>query len=133
MRPRSRACSRTRTRSGSPSCRSARERASRDTRSRCAAASCSSSQGSAGSRSRAASYAEQPSLFIELDGDVAPVREVAEWEGCTSFESETEQEARTRLWEARHNVFFALAAKSPGKGALSTDVAVPLSELPAAV
>jgi D-lactate dehydrogenase (cytochrome) len=79
------------------------------------------------------SYLEQPSLFIELDGDVDAVREVAEWEGCTSFEFETKQEARTRLWDARHNVFFALAAKSPGKGALATDVAVPLSELPAAV
>jgi D-lactate dehydrogenase (cytochrome) len=82
---------------------------------------------------RGTSYAEQPSLFLEVDGDVDTVREVAEWEGCTSFESETEQEARTRLWDARHNVFFALAARSPGKGSLATDVAVPLSELPAAV
>lgn len=85
-------------------------------------------------------YAEAPSLFIEFGGteagvagDLEATREIAGWEGCTSFESETQQEERARLWEARHNSFFALAARSPGKGALSTDVAVPLSELPAAV
>jgi D-lactate dehydrogenase (cytochrome) len=78
-------------------------------------------------------YAEQPSLFIEVESGLDAVREVAEWEGCTSFEAETTQEGRTQLWDARHNVFFALAAQSPGKGSLATDVAVPLSELPAAV
>jgi D-lactate dehydrogenase (cytochrome) len=85
-------------------------------------------------------YAEAPSLFIEFGGteagvagDLEATREIAGWEGCTSFESETQQEERARLWEARHNSFFALAARSPGKGSLSTDVAVPLSELPAAV
>ncbi|MHB8642861.1 MAG: FAD-binding oxidoreductase [Gaiellaceae bacterium] len=78
-------------------------------------------------------YAELPSLFIEVESGLDTVREIAGWEGCTSFEAETTQEGRTRLWDARHNVFFALAARSPGKGSLATDVAVPLSELPAAV
>lgn len=85
-------------------------------------------------------YAEAPSLFLEFGGtqdgvagDLEATREIASWEGCVSFDFETEQEGRARLWEARHNSFFALAARSPGMGSLSTDVAVPLSELPAAV
>jgi D-lactate dehydrogenase (cytochrome) len=85
-------------------------------------------------------YAEAPSLFIEFGGteagvagDLEATREIAGWEGCDSFEFETQQEGRARLWEARHNSFFALAARSPGKASMSTDVAVPLSELPAAV
>jgi D-lactate dehydrogenase (cytochrome) len=85
-------------------------------------------------------YNEAPSLFIEFGGteagvagDLEATREIASWEGCVSFDSETTQEGRARLWEARHNSFFALAARAPGKGSLSTDVAVPLSELPAAV
>ena len=85
-------------------------------------------------------YAEAPSLFIEFGGteagvagDLEATREIAGWEGCESFDFETQQEGRARLWEARHSSFFALAARSPGMGSLSTDVAVPLSELPAAV
>jgi D-lactate dehydrogenase (cytochrome) len=85
-------------------------------------------------------YTEAPSLFIEfagtesgVAGDLHATRELAELEGCVSFEAETAQEARTRLWEARHHVAFAIAARSPGKSAMATDVAVPLSELPAAV
>jgi D-lactate dehydrogenase (cytochrome) len=85
-------------------------------------------------------YVEQPSLFIEfagtqagVAGDLEATREIAGWEGCTSFDSETEHAARARLWEARHHMAFAIAALSPGKQAMATDVAVPLSELPAAV
>ena len=85
-------------------------------------------------------YEEAPSLFIEfagtqsgVAGDLEATRELAELEGCTSFESETAQEARTKLWEARHHAAFAIAARSPGKGAMATDVAVPLSDLAAAV
>ena len=85
-------------------------------------------------------FAEAPSLFLEfagteagVAGDLETTRELAEWEGCASFEHEIEQEARTRLWEARHHVAFAIAARTPGKQAMATDVAVPLSELPAAV
>jgi D-lactate dehydrogenase (cytochrome) len=85
-------------------------------------------------------YNEAPSLFIEFGGteagvagDLDATREIAGWEGSESFEFETQQEGRARLWSERHNSFFALAARSPGKDSMSTDVAVPLSELPAAV
>lgn len=86
------------------------------------------------------SYEEAPSLFVEFGGtedgvagDLAATREIAEAEGATSFAFEREEEARSRLWEARHHAAFAIAARSPGKRAMATDVAVPLSELPAAV
>jgi D-lactate dehydrogenase (cytochrome) len=82
------------------------------------------------------SYAELPSLFVELDGgddEVASAREVFGWEGVTSFEAVTAVEERTRLWDARHNAAFAVAAQAPGKRWLATDVCVPLSVLPEAV
>ena len=85
-------------------------------------------------------YAEAPSLFIEfagtesgVAGDLEATRELAELEGCASFDFEITQEGRARLWEARHHVAFAVGAQAPGKRPLATDVAVPLSELPAAV
>jgi D-lactate dehydrogenase (cytochrome) len=86
------------------------------------------------------SYEEAPSLFLELGGsehgvagDLDAARELASWEGCTAFQVERETEARSRLWEARHHVLFALLASAPGALHKSTDVCVPLSELPAAV
>jgi D-lactate dehydrogenase (cytochrome) len=82
------------------------------------------------------SYAELPSLFVELDGgddEVASAREVFGWEGVTSFEAVTAVEERTRLWDARHNAAFAVAAQAPGKRWFATDVCVPLSVLPEAV
>jgi D-lactate dehydrogenase (cytochrome) len=86
------------------------------------------------------SFEEAPSLFVEVSGsevgvagDLEAVRELAEAEGCMSFEFERESEARTKLWEARHHAAFAIAATAPGNRAMATDVAVPLSELPDAV
>jgi D-lactate dehydrogenase (cytochrome) len=85
-------------------------------------------------------YTEAPSLFIEfggteagVGGDLEATREIAALEGCESFEAESDNTARVRLWEARHHAAFAIAARAPGKLPLATDVAVPLSELPAAV
>ena len=85
-------------------------------------------------------YAAAPSLFVELAGseegvagDLEAVREVAAWEGCTELEHERDAEGRSRLWEARHHVLFALLAASPGKLHKSTDVCVPLSQLAPAV
>ena len=86
------------------------------------------------------SYDEAPSLFLELsgsqpgvEGDLAATRDIVAWEGCTAFAFEREPDARARLWEARHHVLFALLHGSPGKLHLSTDVCVPVSELPAAI
>ncbi|MGH3072119.1 MAG: FAD-binding oxidoreductase [Gaiellaceae bacterium] len=86
------------------------------------------------------SYAEAPSLFVELAGsehgvagDLDAVREVAGWEGCVELEHEDDAEGVARLWEARHHVLFALLATAPGKVHKSTDVCVPLSQLAPAV
>ena len=86
-------------------------------------------------------YAERPSLFLEfaggseasVAGDLKAARELASWEGCDELQEEREPAARTRLWEARHHVLFALVHASPGKLHKSTDVCVPVSELPSAV
>ena len=85
-------------------------------------------------------YEEEPSLFLEfggsragVEGDLEAAQELARVEGCDAFQLEREQEARSRLWEARHHVLFALVHGSPGKLHKSTDVCVPLSDLPEAI
>jgi D-lactate dehydrogenase (cytochrome) len=85
-------------------------------------------------------HLERPTLFLEFgggeaaaEGDLELAQALAEAEGCESFEVERDSQARARLWEARHHVAFAVAAASPGKRLKSTDVCVPVSQLPDAV
>ena len=82
----------------------------------------------------------QPYLFVELGagggglaGDLETAHELLVDEGATAFESESDPTARSRLWDARHNVLHASLALAPGAKAMITDVAVPVSELAAAV
>jgi D-lactate dehydrogenase (cytochrome) len=82
---------------------------------------------------RGTTFVESPHLFLELSGDVEEARELAEDEGATAFESEIDPTARARMWDARHNALHASLALSPGSRAMTTDVAVPLSELAAAM
>jgi D-lactate dehydrogenase (cytochrome) len=79
------------------------------------------------------SFPESPYLFIELGGELETVRELAEDEGATAFESETDPTARARMWDARHSALMASLALAPGSKAMTTDVAVPLSELAPAI
>ena len=79
---------------------------------------------------------EAPTLFFEFQGSPASVREQAEQVqaiardfGGMDFEWSTRPEDRTRLWNARHNAFFAAVQSRPGCRATSTDTCVPISRL----
>lgn len=85
-------------------------------------------------------YAVAPTLFLEFSGseksveeDVAKVREISESEGLESFEAESDEAAREKLWEARHEAAFAVQDLDPDKGLMTTNVCVPISDLPDAL
>jgi D-lactate dehydrogenase (cytochrome) len=83
---------------------------------------------------------EAPTLLFEFHGsprsveeDAQVVQEIAaEFKG-TNFEWTSEEGARRKLWQARHNAYWAGISAYPGKRAISTDAAVPLSKLASAV
>jgi D-lactate dehydrogenase (cytochrome) len=79
---------------------------------------------------------ESPMLLIEFHGTDASVREqaerfgeIAESYGSTEFKWTTKPEERTRLWQARHDQYWAATALRPGAKGVSTDVCVPISRL----
>ncbi len=65
------------------------------------------------------SVAEQSRRFGELAGDF----------GATALDWTVDPEERTRLWRARHDVFWAVLGLRPGAKGISTDVCVPISRL----
>ena len=83
------------------------------------------------------SYAVQPTLFFEFHGiseravaeQAEAVQAIAREHGGTAFEWATTPEARTTLWQARHNVHHAGVALRPGCQMWVTDVCVPISQL----
>jgi len=79
---------------------------------------------------------EVPMLFVEFHGSPADVAEQAERFGEIArdlgggpFEWATKPEDRSRLWQARHDAYWAGRALRPGAQALATDVCVPISRL----
>ena len=79
---------------------------------------------------------EAPMLLMEFHGSPASVKEQAEQVqeiasefGGTAFDWATTPEARTKLWTARHNAYFAAIQSKPGCRAISTDTCVPISRL----
>jgi D-lactate dehydrogenase (cytochrome) len=79
---------------------------------------------------------ELPMLLFEFHGSPASVREQAETvetiaaeHGAQGFRWATQPEDRTRLWEARHNAYFACLQLKPGCRSFTTDVCVPISRL----
>ncbi|MFJ5768350.1 FAD-binding oxidoreductase [Psychrobacillus sp. NPDC093180] len=85
-------------------------------------------------------YAEKPTLFLEFDGneaglqqDVEFTKEIMEDHLCEEVQFETDNTARTKLWDARHNLAYAYIHGNVGKKMMVTDVCVPISELADAV
>lgn len=80
--------------------------------------------------------AEAPTLFFEFHGSPAGVEEQAQTVqaiagelGGTDFEWATRPEDRSRLWQARHDAYFACLQLKPGCRSFPTDVCVPISRL----
>jgi D-lactate dehydrogenase (cytochrome) len=83
---------------------------------------------------------ETPTLFVEFHGTPAGAREqveafaeIARGEGGGELEWAERPEDRTKLWQARHDAYWAARALKPGAEVLSTDVCVPISALAACV
>lgn len=79
---------------------------------------------------------EAPTLFFELHGSQAGVAEQTETlralaaeQGGMDFEWADRPEDRSRLWQARHDAYYACLGLQPGARSITTDVCVPISRL----
>jgi D-lactate dehydrogenase (cytochrome) len=77
-----------------------------------------------------------PTLFFEFHGtasgaaeQVALVKQIAGEYGGDDFRWATSQEERSKLWQARHDAYYAALALRPGSKGWATDVCVPISRL----
>ena len=77
-----------------------------------------------------------PTLFLEFHGTTASAQEqaetfaaIAEDLGGGPFDWASKEEDRQKLWQARHDAFWATRSLMPGKDAFATDVCVPISRL----
>jgi D-lactate dehydrogenase (cytochrome) len=82
------------------------------------------------------SLPEVPMLFVEFHGTEASVAEqsqrfgeIASELGGGPFDWATKPEDRSRLWQARHDGYWAGRHLRPGASAFATDVCVPISRL----
>ena len=85
-------------------------------------------------------YPARPTLFLEFHGSPASVAEQSETvqaiagdHGGTDFRWSREPEARARLWQARHDAYYACLALKPAARGWATDVCVPISRLAACI
>ena len=81
-----------------------------------------------------------PTLLFEFHGTETGVTEqaqlaetLADDHGGHGFSWATSQEERNRLWQARHDAYWAALALKPGHRSLTTDAIVPISKLAEAV
>ncbi len=77
-----------------------------------------------------------PTLFFEFHGSAAGVAEqvetvkaIAADYGGEDFRWAMTPEDRSRLWQARHDAYYAALAQRPGSKGWATDVCVPISRL----
>ncbi|MDQ0353233.1 D-lactate dehydrogenase (cytochrome) [Rhodoplanes tepidamans] len=82
------------------------------------------------------SLPEVPLLFVEFHGSEASVAEqsahfgeIAAEFGGGPFDWATRPEDRTRLWQARHDAYWAAGALRRGTKSVASDVCVPISRL----
>ena len=82
------------------------------------------------------SLPETPLLLLEFHGSEADVAEqsknfaeIAAECGGLGFTWTTRPEDRTKLWQARHDAYWAVKSLRPGAGVVATDVCVPISRL----
>lgn len=83
---------------------------------------------------------EAPLLLLEFHGSDSSVKEqatefgdIASGCGGTGFEWTEDAESRTKLWQARHDAYWAQRGLRPGAEAIATDICVPISNLATAV
>ena len=86
------------------------------------------------------SFPEKPHLFLEFHGSETGVAEqveafgdIASEFGGEAFQWATKTEDRNRLWEARHNAYYAAISLRQGARPVVTDVCVPISALAEAI
>jgi D-lactate dehydrogenase (cytochrome) len=79
---------------------------------------------------------ETPHLFLEFHGTATSAREqvetfaeIARAEGGGDYRWAERPEERTKLWQARHDAYWAVRGLRPGAELISTDVCVPISML----
>ena len=81
-------------------------------------------------------YPLRPHVFFEFHGSNPGVAEqamlveaIAKDNGGSAFQWTTRPEDRTRMWQARHDAYFACLQLYPGCRAITADVCVPISRL----
>ena len=87
-------------------------------------------------RYSALDHATAPTLFFEFHGSEAEVEKqaiqaqaIARANGGGEFRWSSQPRERERLWQARHDAYYAIRALRPESQAMGTDVCVPISEL----
>lgn len=93
-------------------------------------------QMSAVNRYSGLNYRETPTLFFEFHGSASSVVEQSEAAGAIvrqfstePFQWATDETERRRLWQARHDGYYAALALRPNGVGYVTDVCVPISNL----
>ena len=81
-------------------------------------------------------HEEVPTLFVEIQGTPLGIKEqaekfkgIAESNEVLNFDWSDRSEEIERLWNARHEAYYAVLNLAPGKKAFTTDICVPISRL----